>query len=68
MAKMINMINDNYYVNFAKNVFERLDSIPEVIFSEMDSIVSFLSVILLRSSSIRSSHGEILETSKSGIS
>lgn len=41
---------------------------PAVIFSEIDSIVSFLSVILLRSSSIRSNHAEIFDTSKSGIS
>lgn len=41
---------------------------PALIFSAICSIVSFLSVIRLRSSSIRNSHGEIRVGSKSGIS
>ena len=41
---------------------------PALIFSAICSMVNFLSVILLRSNSIRNSHGEILVGSKSGIS
>jgi len=41
---------------------------PALIFSEICSMVNFLSVILFRSSSIRRSQGEILDWSKSGIS
>lgn len=41
---------------------------PALIFSAICSMVNFLSVIRLRSSSIRSNHGEIRVGSKSGIS
>lgn len=41
---------------------------PRLIFSDICSMVSFLSVMRLRSSSIRRSQGEMRVTSKSGIS
>lgn len=41
---------------------------PALIFSAICSIVNFLSVIRFRSSSMRSSHGDIRVGSKSGIS
>lgn len=54
--------------NFNYSVRTRVTNTPALIFSAICSMVSLRSVMCLRSSSIRSSQGEMRFTSKSGIS